>query len=167
MVNYNTVRDIILREKLIDYKCSMCGNCGEWNGRILQLQLHHIDGNRTNNSIENLTFLCPNCHTQTDNYGHKNVKQKKKKEYFCKVCGNKITKDTRTGLCKKCVNKEIFTKEIPTKDDLLATIKKIKYKKYVCYEYGICDHTLDNWLKQYGLPYHISEVHNFIRDNNI
>ncbi len=68
------MRRIILRENLIPYKCHICGNDGEWLGQPLTLQLHHIDGNRENNSLSNLMFLCPNCHSQTDNYGGKNVK---------------------------------------------------------------------------------------------
>lgn len=60
--------------KMIDleHKCSECGNTGEWNGKKLRLELHHIDGNHNNNKIENLTFLCPNCHSQTHNYRFRN-----------------------------------------------------------------------------------------------
>lgn len=67
------MKRIILRENLIEYKCSCCGNKGEWNGKELSLQLHHINGKRTDNELSNLTFLCPNCHSQTDNYCGKNT----------------------------------------------------------------------------------------------
>lgn len=40
-----------------------------WKGKPLKIQVEHIDGNRKNNSPENLMFLCPNCHTQTVTYG--------------------------------------------------------------------------------------------------
>jgi predicted HNH restriction endonuclease len=40
----------------------VCG-ISDWLGADLILQLHHIDGNRENNKEENLTLLCPNCHT--------------------------------------------------------------------------------------------------------
>ena len=55
----------------MEYKCAICGNEGEWLGKPLTLQLDHIDGNHTNHSLNNLRFLCPNCHTQTATYGSK------------------------------------------------------------------------------------------------
>ena len=60
----------ILKEKLLDYKCSSCG-ISEWMGNPLSLQLDHINGINNDNRIENLRFLCPNCHTQTPTWGTK------------------------------------------------------------------------------------------------
>lgn len=62
----------VLKNKICCYRCAICGNTGEWNGKTLVLQLHHIDGDRTNNSPSNLQFLCPNCHSQTSNYAGRN-----------------------------------------------------------------------------------------------
>jgi len=47
-----------------------CQSCGisEWKGNEIVLELHHKDGNGENDDLENLTLLCPNCHSQTDNY---------------------------------------------------------------------------------------------------
>lgn len=61
-------------EKLIEYKCSSCGINDEWNDKRLILQLEHINGISNDNRIENLTFLCPNCHSQTKTYAAKNRK---------------------------------------------------------------------------------------------
>jgi len=53
--------------------CSSCGCGEEWNGKPLTLQVDHIDGNNTNNVLSNVRLLCPNCHTQTETYGSKNL----------------------------------------------------------------------------------------------
>lgn len=56
-----------------NYKCQKCGfnTINPFSGRHI-LQIHHIDGNCTNNKEENLELLCPNCHALTDNYGRRN-----------------------------------------------------------------------------------------------
>ena len=71
--NMTRLKERLIRDNLLEYKCSCCGNTGEWNGKPLVLQLHHLNGVRTDKRLENLTLLCPNCHTQTDNYGAKNI----------------------------------------------------------------------------------------------
>jgi len=51
-----------------------CWGCGitEWNGKEIVLELEHINGNSGNNTEENVSLLCPNCHSQTDTYKGKN-----------------------------------------------------------------------------------------------
>ncbi len=48
----------------IPYICSVCGLDAVWNKKELKLEIEHMDGNCLNNRAENLTFLCPNCHSQ-------------------------------------------------------------------------------------------------------
>ena len=50
-----------------------CENCGikNWMNKNITFQLHHKDGNNENNKLENLQLLCPNCHSQTENYSNK------------------------------------------------------------------------------------------------
>lgn len=50
-----------------EWKCEKCGNT-EWMGSWIPLEVHHIDGNKKNNNLGNIMFLCPNCHAQTNNY---------------------------------------------------------------------------------------------------
>jgi hypothetical protein len=52
------------------YECKWCG-LSEWRGQPLVLHLDHINGIHNDNRFENLRFLCPNCHSQTETYGNR------------------------------------------------------------------------------------------------
>lgn len=67
----HVLRGYIIRHNILPYKCAICG-ISEWNGKTLSLELDHINGINNDNRIENLRFLCPNCHSQTDTYGARN-----------------------------------------------------------------------------------------------
>lgn len=64
-----TLLNAIKNENTLEYICQICKNTGIYNLKPLILQIDHIDGNWKNNLITNLRFLCPNCHSQTENYG--------------------------------------------------------------------------------------------------
>ena len=65
------LRRYVIKNNLIPYKCAICG-CIEWQGKTLSLELDHINGINNDNRLENLRFLCPNCHSQTSTYGSRN-----------------------------------------------------------------------------------------------
>jgi 5-methylcytosine-specific restriction endonuclease McrA len=72
-----------------NHSCTECGCGEEWNGKVLILQMDHIDGNSDNNYPNNLRTLCPNCHSQTETYGSKGTgntvrKETKKNKYLRK-----------------------------------------------------------------------------------
>ena len=64
-------------ESLINYRefycrnaeLKLCARCG-YNKCPSILQIHHIDRNRKNNTMENLIALCPNCHEE-DHWSNK------------------------------------------------------------------------------------------------
>lgn len=62
-----------LQEK--DYGKNFCEICkiDEWNGKPIVFDVDHVDGNRRNNTLENLMIVCPNCHRQTETWGAKNM----------------------------------------------------------------------------------------------
>lgn len=66
------IKKRILRKGLIPYRCSECSSGDTWNGKPLSLHLDHVNGINNDNRIENLRFLCPNCHSQTETYAGKN-----------------------------------------------------------------------------------------------
>lgn len=65
------LRRRILREGILQNKCSICG-IEEWMGRPIVCELDHANGNRYDHRLENLRLLCPNCHSQTDTYCGRN-----------------------------------------------------------------------------------------------
>ena len=75
-------------KKFVKYQCSCCG-IDSWNNKPLTLQIDHIDGNNKNNVPTNLRYLCANCHTQTDTWGHKNVSEAGKQRIQQALNGNK------------------------------------------------------------------------------
>jgi len=80
-----------LRKKLAnrEYKCEVCGNFGIHFDKPLTLQVDHRDGDRFNNSDDNLRWLCPNCHSQTDTFAKPKNRHYKGDLYIklkCKFC---------------------------------------------------------------------------------
>lgn len=65
------LRRNIIRNNLLPYKCAIC-EISKWNNKTLSLELDHINGMNNDNRLENLRFLCPNCHSQTTTYGSRN-----------------------------------------------------------------------------------------------
>lgn len=66
---------VFVKRYLIKTRGDACESCGFDSKRedgVSIIQMDHIDGNSTNNLIENLRLLCPNCHAMTPTYGSRN-----------------------------------------------------------------------------------------------
>ena len=68
-INRSTMRKYIAEDK--GYKCVCCG-ISDYNGLPITLQVDHIDGNPGNHVHTNVRLICPNCHSQQDNWGARN-----------------------------------------------------------------------------------------------
>lgn len=112
----------ILKDNLLPYICNKCSNTGLWNNEILSLQLEHINGDSRDHRLENLCFLCPNCHSQTSTFGGKNKKLSQK---LCLDCEQPIHRLSKR--CVKCnaINKGNLTRKfIISKQELKKLLKK-------------------------------------------
>ena len=133
-----------LKEGLKENKCELCG-ISEWNGKPLVMQLHHIDGNNKNNSLENLQLLCPNCHSQTENYcGNSNEKS----HNYCKDCGKEISR--KATYCTQCLSKHRRKVERPSEKELIESFKTHKSFLSMSKTYGVSDKTISKWFIGYG-----------------
>lgn len=72
------IKKRIIERGLLPLICVECGVGVEYNGKPLTLQLDHINGKCNDNRLENLRFLCPNCHSQTRTFGSKNREKRKR-----------------------------------------------------------------------------------------
>ena len=131
----------VLRNKLIKAgiktfeKCEECG-ITEWNGKPIVIQLHHKDGDNTNNEIDNIAELCPNCHSQTENYSKRKnrtiVKDTKDFDYSSHLEAPIISQKT---IINSFSNELTFKEENLKKDSFCLPIIK-EHKKYFCFDCG-------------------------------
>ncbi|MCW2678824.1 MAG: hypothetical protein JWM62_225 [Frankiales bacterium] len=71
-VGTSRLRHRLLREQVLEACCAACGR-DTWEGAPIPLELDHLNGDRTDNRLENLRLLCPNCHARTDTYRGRNI----------------------------------------------------------------------------------------------
>ena len=78
-VSQAVVRNRVIRDGLLPYVCNKCNNSGTWMGETITLQLEHKNGKHSDHRLNNLCFMCPNCHSQTSTYCGRNVSGKKQR----------------------------------------------------------------------------------------
>ena len=131
--NRGSIKNRIIRNNLIPYKCDACGLEDMWNNKKISLQLEHKNGIPNDNRLSNLSFLCPNCHSQTDTYAGKRFKKPKPPK-----------KDRRVPRYnRRKVNR-------PSKEKLEELIKN-KPILQIGKQYGVTDNSVRKWAKSYGI----------------
>ena len=75
--NRSHLKRRLLEEGIKENRCEICG-ITEWLGKPLNMQLHHKNGDGSDNRLPNLQLLCANCHSQTDTYGGRNGHRRRK-----------------------------------------------------------------------------------------
>lgn len=134
---YNSSR---LRKRLIEsqLKQNCCEVCGI-DGNSVSLELHHIDGNHCNNSLDNLQILCPNCHSKTENYRIYNSVRYDRKKKIVPLTEEEVIQRDKARRQKDNVEKHIITKKIHKEPTYCLYCGKEFYprkasNKYCCLE---------------------------------
>jgi len=126
----NNLKKYIKRYNLLKERC-VCGLTNNWQNQKLVLQLDHINGDRRDNRLENLRFLCPNCHSQTPNYAGR-----KPKKAF-----REWRKDPRPK------NRKVVR---PDKEQLQNLLNENSFVQ-IAKMYGVSDNAIRRWCKSYSL----------------
>lgn len=154
------LKERLIKEGIKKDICEICGCSNEWNGKVLILQLDHINGNHSDNRLENLRIVCPNCHSQTETFGNKRAK----KHNYCIDCGCEIS--IRSTRCNSCASKhknsfKVKPENRPSKEELLELIQNNPFT-VIGDMYNVTDNTIRKWCKNYGLPSTKKELKEFI-----
>jgi hypothetical protein len=145
VINSSNLRKRLIKEGLLEEKCSIC-KIENWLGKKIIFQLDHIDGNHFNNQISNLRILCPNCHSQTETYckNHKNIIK------ICK-CGNETINGRKK--CNNCsevknkVNKKVT--KCPSKEQLEQDLIEFNNNlSAIGRKYSVSDNAVRKWIKK-------------------
>lgn len=148
--NTTNLKHRLYKEDLKQPICEKCGQDEIWNGEKISLILDHINGVNTDNRIENLRIVCPNCNATLPTHGGKNRKgfifHSKPTINSCDKCGDNI--DRSAKLCKKCLNVEQRKVKRPPYEQLKKEINKSGFSA-TGRKYGVSDNAIRKWIKYY------------------
>jgi 5-methylcytosine-specific restriction endonuclease McrA len=144
------LRNLLINDGIKEKKCECC-KLDEWMEKPIPLELHHIDGNRFNNKLDNLRILCSNCHMQEHNYS--NVKKSNKLKSKIKTekikvektcdCGKEI--NLKSKMCEKCWSIKNRKVNRPPFNQLFSEVTELGYLG-TGRKYGVSDNTIRKWL---------------------
>ena len=156
----------LFEEGLKERVCEECGQGEEWRGRRMSLILDHVNGIGTDNRLENLRIVCPNCAATLDTHCGRN-KLRKFADRECPQCGAvyrpygqeqkycsvKCSADGRRGIAQSSGLRGIAQPsarrvERPPEPRLLAEIAELGYRA-VGRRYGVSDNAIRKWVRRY------------------
>lgn len=148
----NHLKRRLVKEKVLEYFCEKCKNKGSWMGEKLILQLEHKNGKSRDHRLENLCFLCPNCHSQTETYAGRNSSLKKSR--VCIEC-DKQTKG-KGERCGKCAAKKFSSmqpqKFFVSKEELQELVKQHSMTA-LAKKFGVTDNSVRKRCKRLGVDW--------------
>lgn len=157
-ISQTCLRDRYLKGNFSDYHCSLCG-INTWQDKPLTLRLDHINGNRTDNRLENLRWVCPNCDSQLETYCNNSSNRQ---IYYCCDCGAVINsaKATRCESCAKIASRKV---ERPNRETLKQMIRSRSFVD-IGREFNVSDNAIRKWCKAENLPFKTTDIKTYSDD---
>lgn len=154
-----TLRRWYIKGNYTPYICAICGQEPIWQGKELTLILDHINGINNDDRLENLRWVCPNCNQQLDTTGFKQMRVKRiiEKKFYCCECGKEITSNSKSGLCRDCVNKLHRVCDRPSREKLKTLIRSTSFTK-IATQFGVSDNAIRKWCDGYNLPRKATDI---------
>lgn len=147
---------------LLECRCYKCGLVN-WVEGPLSLQLEHINGVNNDNRLENLTLLCPNCHSQTPTYAGRNTTQTRQmRRAHAETL--KQPKEPKMPKMPKMPKPRPRKVPLPPKVVLYELLLNHPFTK-VAEMFGVTDNAVRKWCKSYGIPYKTSEYKRLKQQN--
>ena len=174
LISNSQLKSFLFFHGLKEHKCEKCGIGEIWNGGPLVLQVHHIDGNHTNNRISNIQILCPNCHSQTDTFGKRNKYKYKEGESrrsknnktttiqqkthhpsaYCVDCGKKLSA-WYSKRCWECDAKFRGGLKRPSRNEFLQFFNSNGSRKVsiasIARKYNVSGSSIYRWAEDFGI----------------
>lgn len=144
-ITSHALKKRLIKEGYFEDKCNKCG-VANWFDEKIVLELHHKDCNPTNNKLNNLDILCPNCHRYIHSKINKKKKRKKKtKKYVqnqCLQCG--IPTSNLRYCSQKCYH-NFITKNWPSPEEVLQMVKDTNFTQ-TGKKLGVTDNAVRKYL---------------------
>jgi hypothetical protein len=152
-----TLKARLYREGLKDRRCELCGQGESWRGERMALILDHINGKGTDNRLENLQIVCPNCAATLDTHCGRNKANQEPRP--CAYCGDTFEprgptqrfcsiKCAGPGTADHSPHPERRKVERPPYDVLVAELAASNFCA-VGRKYGVSDNAVRKWLRWY------------------
>tara|TARA_Y100000389_G_scaffold164488_1_gene168210 strand:- start:4878 stop:5591 length:714 start_codon:yes stop_codon:yes gene_type:complete len=153
--NRGSLKKRLINELGWKQECALC-KCetspkNVFDGRPHSMELDHINGVNNDHRLENLRFLCSNCHAKTDTF--KGFNKKCKRQVFkCINCNKPCSQNAQR--CRQCnlsrPKVEYRKVERPTLEQLEKDLETMPYTK-VGQKYNVSDNTIRSWLRVYRM----------------
>jgi transposase-like protein len=168
--NRSHLKRRLYEEGLKKPECELCGQGEIWRGSRMSLILDHINGDRTDNRLENLRIVCPNCAATLDTHcgGNKRGHPRLPALRDCALCGSEFSpKYWDHRYCSRKCGTRARSRigvaspkrrkiERPPHQQLLREVLEMGYRA-VGRRYGVSDTAIRKWLRQYEREIALSE----------